>query len=442
MEVSPMSRHQVASRLVPILAVGALTAAIGASCSAGGAATQGTGGSATGSNTTGSASGGAHSTSGTGADDIGFDGGTTTNASSGGVDLDGGCAGEATKAKLLPLDIYIMLDQSGSMLGTIGGGTQTKWQAVTGALQDFLTQPGLFASSVSVGIQYFGLPPSATPSCPTTCSGDADCGNYGPCSSGACVTCGFAAPDSCNPADYAKAEVEIAPLNNPQIINLLTSIQNRVPYTNTPTQPALQGALDHAKVWATNNPDHVVVALFATDGKPTECTVQSASGLAQISAAAFGGTPSVRTFSIGVFEAADKPEGPNVLNAVAAAGGSDKAFIIDATNPNLQAEFLKALNSIRGSALGCQYKIPQTDAGMADYNKVNVEYTPGGGGAAEDFPKYNDAASCPATGNGWYYDDNTHPTQILLCPKTCDKVSKDTMGGVNIVLGCQTKLPT
>lgn len=434
-----MSKHKVASRLAPILAVGALAAAVGASCSAGGGnTTQGTGGS---SSTTGSASGGApSSSSGTGADDIGFDGGTTS-ASTGGLDPDAGCAGVATKAKLLPLDIYIMLDQSGSMLETIGATTQTKWKAVTGALQDFLTQPGLGTNGISVGIQYFGVPPSAVPSCPATCSSDADCGNYGPCNtSGQCVTCQFPAPDSCNPADYAKPAVEIAPLFNAQIVTLLQSFP-QTPYGNTPTQAALQGAIDYAKAQASKNPDHVVVALFATDGQPTECTVQSATGLAQIAAEGMSATPSVRTFAIGVFGAADKPEGPNVLNAVAAAGGTQQAFVIDASNPNLQAEFLKALNSIRGSALGCQYKLPQTDAGMLNYNQVNVEYKPGGG-TPEEFFKYNDAASCPATGNGWYYDNNNSPTQILLCPKTCDKVGKDTMGEVNIVLGCTTKLPT
>ena len=80
----------------------------------------------------------------------------TGSASTGGLDPDGGCAGEATTAQQLPLDMYIMLDQSGSMGDPVQGGGD-KWQAVTSALNAFVTQPGL--SGISVGIQYFGLPP-------------------------------------------------------------------------------------------------------------------------------------------------------------------------------------------------------------------------------------------------------------------------------------------
>jgi hypothetical protein len=54
--------------------------------------------------------------------------------------------------------------------------------------------------------------------------------------------------------------------------------------------------------------------------------------------------------------------------------------------------------------------------------------------APEVLAKYQDAAHCPATGDGWYYDDNADPTQSLLCKNTCAKVGNDTMG-------CQRKLP-
>jgi hypothetical protein len=417
-------------KLAPWLALGAVAAAAAISCSgSGGATSQGSGGSG-GAGTTSSS--GTQTTSGTGADDIGFDAGQTSS-SSGGVDLDAGCAGEATKAVLLPLDMFIMLDRSGSMLEPVAGGG-TKWDAIKAALQTFLTQPGLATSGISVGIQYFGQP--ASKACPASCNSDADCGLYGPCSAKhTCTSCGNAT-SSCFASDYAKADVDIAPLHNPQIIDLLTSIQAQNPDTNTPTSAALQGALDYCTAWAQDpaRANHVVVNVFATDGEPSEC-VMDQSTINGIAAAAANANPKILTFVIGVGSALTK------LDGIAAAGGTAKAFLLDTANPNVQSEFLAALNAIRGTALGCTYKIPQNDGGMVDLNKVNVEYTPGNGGASEQFPKYQDAAHCPATGDGWYYDDNGNPTQILLCKNTCSKVGKDTMGAVNIVVGCQTKLP-
>ena len=77
---------------------------------------------------------------------------------------------------------------------------------------------------------------------------------------------GAAGGDSCNAADYAKPDVEIADLTQPGVADaLVKSIQSHKPETNTPTAPALQGAIDHAKAWAQQNPSHVVIALLATD---------------------------------------------------------------------------------------------------------------------------------------------------------------------------------
>jgi hypothetical protein len=49
---------------------------------------------------------------------------------------------------------------------------------------------------------------------------------------------------------------------------------------------------------------------------------------------------------------------------------------------------------------------------------------------------------CGAAG-GWYYDKQPPaemPTQIVLCPSTCNAVSSDTSGGeVQVLFGCGTK---
>jgi hypothetical protein len=124
------------------------------------------------------------------------------------------------------------------------------------------------------------------------------------------------------------------------------------------------------------------------------------------------------------------------LNAIAAAGGTQQAFIVD-TNQNVSQQFLDALNAIKGTALGCTYSIPDPDMGDPDYNAVNVEYLPGNGSPSKLIAKVNSAAAC-GNGDGWYYNDNANPTQIILCDATCNDVSADDSGTINIVLGCAT----
>jgi hypothetical protein len=89
----------------------------------------------------------------------------------------------------------------------------------------------------------------------------------------------------------------------------------------------------------------------------------------------------------------------------------------------------------------CQFEIPDGAGAEFDPFKVNVDYSPGDGSAAQRFPYRGTEAgpSCPPNGDdGWYYDDPTSPTQIRLCPSTCSKVERDDEGRVDIAFGCDT----
>jgi len=410
----------------------------------GGAAASGSSGGSTGAN--GSANGsGAGGTNGNGTAGNGGTNGGSTNGAGGtngnGTAGNGGstggpmsCASDTTKAQTLPLDIYLMLDQSGSMDESVSGGGD-KWDAVSAAIQGFVSQSGL--AGISVGLQYFGVPP-ANFSCPSRCDTpdetDACEMGFGYCSgSGSCRYCDDSDPseiDSCSAADYATPEVEIAPL--PGVAsNIISSISSHGPLTGTPTSAALQGAIDHAKSWAQSHPGHVVIDVLATDGEPEECDTDL-SDINAIAAAGVSGSPKVLTFVIGVGTSVSN------LNGIAQAGGTGDAFIVD-TNGNVNQQFLAALNNIRGAALGCQYTIPlPTNGGTPDFTKVNVQYTPGSGGAAQEFPKVSGASACPASGSAWYYDNDSAPTQIILCPSTCNTVSADSTGEVDILTGCTT----
>ncbi len=356
---------------------------------------------------------------GSGGED-GFDAGDQPDGS---VTDASACAAESTKAEQLPLDMYIMLDQSGSMSDSVSGGS--KWDTVKSAFKAFVSQPG--TAGIGVGIQYFPLQPSGS-TCSPTCAVEADCNGFGPCIFGICFSCA-AAGDSCNAADYAKPDVEIAPLPGVQAA-FNTSIDKHGPTGGTPTSAALQGAIDHAKAWGIQNPNHVVIDVLATDGEPSGCD-EDLNHINAIAAQGVNGSPKILTFVIGVGSSL------TALNGIAAAGGTGQAFIVD-TNQNVNQQFLEALNKIRGAVLSCSYLIPKPTMGKPNFNSVNVQYSPGGGGAPVVLPKVKDKASCPAAGNAWFYDDNAAPKQILLCDATCNTVSADSKGQIDILLGCAT----
>jgi hypothetical protein len=325
-----------------------------------------------------------------------------------------------------------MLDQSGSMSMDAGNG-MTRWQTAKAALTAFMAQPNV--TGVSMGIQYFGLPLANVTGCTAfACTTDADCTNgctqCGP--GGVCHSIWDPDVDTCDPGEYAWAEVPIQPLPGAASA-ILSSLGMHAPGTNTPTSPALEGAIDYAATWATAHPGHITVVAFATDGEPGECDTDLGH-IDAIAASGFSGAPSIKTFVIGVGPALQ------ALDDLAAAGGTTTAFHVDMSAMATQ-QLIDAMNAIRGAALQCTYQIPPAPMGMMeDFALVNVEHDPGNGGAKVTIPKVNDAAACPSTGDGWYYDDDISPTEIVMCPSTCSVLSKDTVGELDIVLGCKSIL--
>lgn len=322
----------------------------------------------------------------------------STGGSGGGLIIEGGsgdgsltdanaCASESQKAELLPLDLYIMLDKSGSMQGS-------KWSSTVSAINAFVNDTQ--SQGIGVGLDFF--------------------------------------PDNpeCSVGTYSTPSVPIGilPGNAGAITGSLSGVS---PNGGTPTLTAMQGALTYAQTHAIKNPDHVVVIVLATDGQPNDCG-SSVSGAAAVAQQGASGSPKVLTFVIGVGSALSN------LNAIAAAGGTKTAFIVDTTG-NVNQQFIDALNAIRGAALACEYLIPTPEGGVVDPKKVNVQYTPGTGGAPEVWSKYDNEAACPPSGDGWYYDNDLSPTKILLCPGTCTKVKLDANGQVDVLFGCGTKGP-
>jgi hypothetical protein len=391
------------------------------------------------------------------------------------------CIGVTSEAKLIPLDMYVMYDQSGSMdekTGT-GGSSPTKWTAAKSAFFAFLADPA--STGLGVGIQYFAYYP---PGIPSTCTAEADCKTYGPCatnkacdkesvaagvvmpctsntdckSGGNCVDVGICSNNpaagcftnlncltpgkctfpkhcqmrECKASDYATPEVPIAPLPGNRTA-IETSLNAHKPISDTPTGPALAGAIQHAQTWAKANPTRAVIALLVTDGEPTACTPIAIADIAKLASDARAGTPSIRTYVIGVL---GSKESPANLHTISMAGNGANAFIVN-TSADVTKEFQAALNAIRGTALACEYALPSSVG--ADYFKVNVKVT--SGGSTTTIPYVGTVAKCDATTGGWYYDTDpaaTAPTKILMCPATCSKFKATPGGKLDIEVGCKT----
>lgn len=400
-----MSIQVCAPRAIAI--AGALAALVGG-CGASTTAT---------ADTTGTGAQGAGAGAGTGEGGLfqaGPGGGAGASGASGSTGQTGtSCAGVSEKGDLVPLDMYLLLDKSGSMYDHTGptGEGPSKWASVTEALETFFAASA--SKGISVGLQFFPLEKAGEP------------GTL-----------------SCSAADYAAPAVEIAPLAaGPQA--LLDAIADNEPDGLTPTGPALEGALAHAKDWATAHPDHRVVAVLATDGLPTECDPQEIDAIAALAADGKDGKPGIQTFVIGVFNPTDVGAQGN-LDQIAQEGGTGTAFFI-ADNQDVSQAFLAALESIQGKSLACEYTLPAApDGSELAYDEVNVEHTSSPGAPPDTVPYVADASACDPVSGGWYYDNNPEsgqaPTKILICPATCTTLTSST-GQVDIRIGCQTVVP-
>ncbi len=404
------------------------------------------------------------------------------------------CAADVTTAEVVPLDLYIMLDSSQSMLDPILANS-TKWSAVKSGIRNFLRDKP--SAGLGVGLQYFPLP---KPDVPASCSKDDDCGDAAPCipiklcyddsqafgrliqctddsqcflgpciqpgkcekdmdyycpelgkscnsapgdDLGVCVAIpvvGFCAETSvCDATAYATPAEPIVLLPDAADA-LISSLDAHVPGGNTPTGPALRGALQQATSYAKAHPNDRVIAVMTTDGLPTNCTPTNIDEIGDIAADARAALPSIRTAVIGVLSAADVNNGAQKqLDVIARAGGTNAATVVD-TNKDVASQILAALDAIRTDPLSCEFKIPAPAPGKdLDYGHVNVSYERG----KKSTPLYyvGSLADCDPDTGGWYYDSNPRdadPKAILACPASCTLLQADTLGSVEIALGCET----
>jgi hypothetical protein len=362
--------------------------------SGGVAASSGAGGAAAGSGTGGGAATGGGSSDAANLDDVSFryDAGTEDS----GFDPDSSCAATTVSAEPLPLDMYVILDKSGSM-GTdcnVGSGATSKWCYAVNSLYNFFSAPT---------------------------------------SAGTGVALHFFSGSSCGALTNPQVPYAVLPAN---LNAIQTALNGAVPSGNTPTSAAASGITGWTA--ANENPGRKMIGILITDGDPTSCTT-STSAINTILVNHFTAT-GIPTFVIGMTGAtfgnletiANNAGAPS--HSTYCGGSVNPCHFYNVANGD-PLVFAAVLTAIQQTAIGCQYTLPTSDAGLVDPDKVNVQYTPGAGGPAQKLPRFNDQASC-GTSDGWYYDNNANPTLILLCPATCTKVTADPDAKIEIALGC------
>ena len=411
--------------------------------------------------------------------------------------IEGGekCAAESHAAERVPVDLLLLIDRSGSMNATAAPG-RTKWALARQALTTFLGDPK--SEGLGVGMAFFptgndhcttnadcGLPNAVIPVCVErqTCVGNGlvggagDCGAVlsSPCPAGTmcaplgrcamtgadCVglgkecpggpagnlctkqgkVCALGSGDSCQVPDYEKPVVAIAGL--PAARGTLTgTLMMTSPGGGTPTDPAVEGAINILRMRAVAMPGRRGALVLVTDGIPDGCADDAAARVTAQLMMASRGMPAISTYVIGVFAASDAAAGgPAAMAQWAAAGGTGMPFVINPTD-DLSGKLLDALNQIRGAAVACEYRIPPASmGGMIDFQKVNLHFT--GTSGEEEVGYVGRADKCDPTRGGWYYDvdpDLATPTRVMVCPATCQRFKADASARVELQFGCKTRV--
>jgi hypothetical protein len=169
------------------------------------------------------------------------------------------------------------------------------------------------------------------------------------------------------------------------------------------------------------HPDREVVILLLTDGRPEAAVTCPQTGccptLPDAVAAAnecVTGNPAVRTYVLGV--------GPLLsdLQQLAAAGGTQRAYLVESTN--VVQQVLQALRAIRSTASRCELGLPKNAQGqVVDPKTLNLHYEMSPCDH-RPIPRVRSLAECGGAA-GWFYDDPVQPTRVHLCPASCDQLS-------------------
>ena len=313
-------------------------------------------------------------------------------ATSGPQDAGMGCVPQPVPLSTIPVDMYVMMDQSGSMVDLSQGGL-SKWDAAKAALNAFVQTP---PASLRVGLQFHALPPAGV-MCPVSCVVDADCGACGPCFFNICA--GFGGQDSCDPGDYDTPEAAVLPVPA-NAASISASLDIHAPSTGSAPSGALEGAINHGLTLAQQDPDRAVVDVLVVDGEPGACITDAAT-LAQTAYTGTNATHAVHSHVLAIMEQ------PAFWAPVAAAG--DGLLLAAPPSNNVAANALAAFQRVVTRERACAHLLPTGDAGTVDAQAFQVTLQ------NQTLPWVPGRIFC--NGSGWYL---AGVRTLRLCPTSCD----------------------
>jgi len=316
--------------------------------------------------------------------------------------IEASCAGQLYEGEVIPLDLYVMFDQSGSMATVIDEATgETRIDAVSRAMEEFLLD--WQSAGIGVGLGHFGHFPLGE--------------------------------TSCQEDDYAEPLVSIARL--PDSAGALVQTLNELePTGETPTGAGIRGACQVTTQWKADHPGGVVANLLVTDGEP-KAPISSEDGSCDptledaVAAAAECSEAGVPSYVLGVGPSLDN------LNQIAEAGDTEKAYLVAQDSSQ---GVLEALNAIRGAAqVPCEIELtePASDFSL-NYDETDVVFMDSEC-VVRRIAQVPSAEECDNQAGGWYFSGEDEERRLSLCDRSCADVRQpDTQFFYSIGCGIET----
>ena len=314
----------------------------------------------------------------------------------------GACAATSTQAQLRPVYLAMAFDVSASMgkLDKPYHDPSLKWQPVVAATTAFCADPQ--SSGITASMTFFPIEGGTDARCAA--------GSYG-------------APDvpmtKLPSDDFAAAIQAVAPAS-PQEWR-----------SGTPTLAVVQGSFAQLAMIQPADTTGRYSLVLITDGYPQGCDDDSISSVVD---AVSTMAASIPTYVIGLTNPPPGPDTVSNLDAIAAAGGTQQAFLIATGDPaDTAQQFSAAIAAIAQTQISCEIPIPAPPPGeMFIAGKINVSSS---SGAITTTFVYDETCGAP---DAWHYDDPLNPSTIVLCSESCATVQADPQAVLHVEFGCDT----
>lgn len=330
------------------------------------------------------------------------------------------CAATQIEAEEIFLDMFVILDRSGSMTigapddsddGVTGSNNSdgycdigdpnvgSRWCNAINALYGFFSDP----STVGTGVSY------------------AEFSNTG-----------------CGPFDMA---VDFGILETDDSNGQLESIEDALNDDDPDGSTNTEGAIDtliaetsaHMPVGTRKT-----ISVLITDGDPNGCE-EDRDDLNAMLVDHYTAT-GIPTFVIGMDGVSSNNLEELAQNAGAAphtnycvSGDAECSYYsVGDGNPTV---FMDALADIRSSVLGCEYAVPQADVGLSNLDTLEVKFTPNEGASEIILEQMASEGACSSDDQYWVDLSGGGDPIIKLCPATCD--TRGDGAAIDISLKCE-----